>query len=104
YDAIQDLPYLNAVLHESLRINPITASGFDRDTPEGGGMLDGYYIPEGTTVLTSILTLQRDKEVFPEPLVFKPERWIDASPEQLQVMQKHFIPFLVGPRACLGRK
>ncbi|KAI9591859.1 cytochrome P450, partial [Syncephalis fuscata] len=103
HDKIHSLPYLNAVLHESMRINPAVPHGTVRDIPREGAMLGEYFIPGGTTVLISIITLHRNKDIFPDPLSFKPERWIDSSPQQLKKMKQCFIPFIVGPRACLGR-
>ncbi|KAI9599258.1 cytochrome P450 [Syncephalis fuscata] len=97
------MTYLDAVLHESMRIRPIAPHGMPRIVPEGGTTLDGYFVPGGTTVMVSIGVMQMNKDVFPEPHVFRPERWLDASPEQLTVMKQHFAPFSVGPRACLGR-
>ncbi|KAI8047858.1 cytochrome P450 [Syncephalis plumigaleata] len=49
------------------------------------------------------MSMQRNEQVFPDPLASKPERWIDADPKQLEVMRQHFMPFIIGPRACLGR-
>ncbi|KAI8057112.1 cytochrome P450 [Syncephalis plumigaleata] len=93
----------DAVIHESMRVHPVAPFGMPRIVPKGGTTLDGHYVPEGTTVMVSINVMQMDKDAFPEPEVFRPERWLDSTPEQLAKMRLHFAPFSVGPRACLGR-
>jgi cytochrome P450 len=47
--------------------------------------------------------MHRNKEIFSDSLAFKPERWIDADPEQLKLMHQHFVPFIIEPCACLSR-
>jgi cytochrome P450 len=54
-------------------------------------------------VFSSFNALHLNEHVFPEPEAFKPERWL-TSPDQLAIMKQHFVPFSVGPRACIGRK
>jgi cytochrome P450 len=49
YADVKDLPYLDSVLHESLRISPSTSAGSEREIPKGGAMIGGYYIPEGVS-------------------------------------------------------
>ena len=51
--------------------------------------------------LSSIL---KDPSIFPDPDVFRPERWLDSPPEQIQLMEKYFIPFGRGSRMCVGMK
>ncbi|KAI8057083.1 cytochrome P450, partial [Syncephalis plumigaleata] len=102
YEDIRSLPYLDAVINESMRIRPVAPHGMPRVVPEGGITLDGYFLPEGTTIFSSFNALHLNEHVFPEPEAFKPERWF-TSPEQLAIMKQHFVPFSVGPRACIGR-
>ncbi|KAI9599533.1 cytochrome P450 [Syncephalis fuscata] len=89
YKDVLTMTYLDAVLHESMRIQPIAPHGFPRIIPDRGATLDGYFVPGGTTVMVSIGVMQMNDNVFPEP--------------HLAVMKQHFAPFSVGPRACLGR-
>ena len=44
------LPYVNAVIHEALRMYPPAAIGLNRVVPKGGDTVDGYFVPEGTIV------------------------------------------------------
>ncbi|RKP04624.1 cytochrome P450 [Thamnocephalis sphaerospora] len=100
--AVRELPYLNAVINESQRLRPISPHGMSRIVPKEGVMLGGYFIPGGTTILASIKTLQEDKNVFPDPMAFKPERWL-ADESTVATMKRSLIPFQIGPRACIGR-
>ncbi|KAI9596188.1 cytochrome P450 [Syncephalis fuscata] len=102
YEDVQSLPYLDAVLNESMRIRPIAPHGMPRVVPEGGITMGGYFLPAGTTVFSSFNALHLNEHVFPDPDVFKPERWL-TSPDQLAIMKQHFVPFSMGPRACIGR-
>lgn len=42
-----------------------------------------------------------DPEVFPSPMSFEPERWLDAKPDGL--MHRYLLPFGKGSRACAGQ-
>jgi cytochrome P450 len=48
--AIAEMPYLNAVLDESLRIYPPIPTMLPRLVPEGGAMIDGRFVPEGVSI------------------------------------------------------
>ncbi|KAI9754728.1 MAG: hypothetical protein M4579_004575 [Chaenotheca gracillima] len=97
------LPYVYAVMKESMRLNP--ASGFllERHVPLGGTTIAGHYIPAGTVVGMSPWAVQRDPNVFPDPESFIPERWIESPPEKLKEMEQAFLAFGSGARICLGR-
>ncbi|GME44582.1 putative cytochrome P450 [Neofusicoccum parvum] len=94
----QQLPYLQAVISEGLRIYPPGSQGFPRVSP--GVVIDGHFIPKGTEVYTSAWTVTHDEKHFEDPMRFKPERWMD--PESTDVKEAS-QPFSLGPRGCLGR-
>jgi cytochrome P450 len=100
---VNKLPWLEAVLNETLRLYPPVADGLPRSVPKGGAELGGYYLPGGTVVFCSAYALHRSSAIWEDPDSFRPERWVNASPEKLVEMKKAFIPFSAGPRACLGR-
>ena len=54
-----------------------------------------------TEVYTSAWTVTHDERNFPDPMAFKPERWIDGD---VTNMREASQPFSLGPRGCLGRK
>lgn len=103
YSTIEKLPYLSAVVKESLRYASAAASRTPRLVPKGGATLpDGRFLPEGTRVGMSIYLLHFNPDVFPEPRAFMPERWLDAMPEHLATMNRFFVPFSKGTRSCIG--
>ncbi|KAJ9224986.1 hypothetical protein DTO027B5_2442 [Paecilomyces variotii] len=109
----QQLPYLDAVMREAMRIHPGAALMLERVVPEGGLTLpDGRYIPEGTIVGMNPWVVNRDEAVFgPEPDRFIPERWmkqIHETEAEFQTrrskMKSCELSFGAGKRACLGKR
>ena len=99
-DALRaDLPhgddYLNAVIHETMRLRPPIPL-FDRMVCEPIEVL-GYRIPRGAVMACNIVSAHRRGDVYPQPLEFRPERFLDAQPETYS-----WIPFGGGVRRCLG--
>lgn len=64
--------------------------------------MDGYVIPAHTVVGMSPFSLHRNGDVFRDPLVFNPRRWIDSSVEEMGEMKKWFWAFGSGGRMCIG--
>jgi hypothetical protein len=94
------LPYLDAVIKETLRLySPLPASE-PRSLPTDT-TIDGYKIPAGTVVSMSPYTLHRNAGVFPEPLQFKPERWLGECGDMVE-MKRWFWAFSSGGRMCIG--
>ncbi|RKP05870.1 cytochrome P450 [Thamnocephalis sphaerospora] len=102
HDMVANLPYLNAVLSETLRVHPVGAGEPQRCVPEGGFTVGGYFLPAGTILMPGQYPLHHLDKVWPEPFEFKPERWLVGS-EELHEMKRHFFPFSMGVRACVGR-
>ena len=94
--AIAKLPYLSAVCHETLRINPPALSTFAR-TVKKPIEIDGYYLEPGTEIDVSIYLAHRRKAVYPEPNKFRPERFLER-----QFSTYEFLPFGGGQCRCLG--
>ncbi|KAI5250672.1 hypothetical protein E4T42_04852 [Aureobasidium subglaciale] len=94
----QQLPFLQAVISEGLRIYPPGSRGFPRIST--GGKIDGHYIPPGVDVYTSAWTVTHDEQYFKDPFTFNPERWLDAVSEEVKEASQ---PFSLGTRGCLGR-
>lgn len=64
---------------------------------------NSYFLPAGTLVSVQIHTLHHNPAVFPDPYEFKPERWLDSPPGQLEKMNRDSIPFGLGSRQCIAR-
>jgi len=94
-DALAGLPYLGAVCQETLRMHPILAEFFR--TVKESYAFQGYQIPAGITLAASILVIQQNPELFPEPARFRPERFLERrfSPWE-------FAAFGGGHRHCIG--
>jgi cytochrome P450 len=77
--ALLALPYLSAVLEETTRLgSPFHA--VPRQVPEGGAVVDGEYIPEGTVISVPSYVMHTAEEYFsPEPESFRPERWLPGG-------------------------
>ncbi|PNS18690.1 Isotrichodermin C-15 hydroxylase [Sphaceloma murrayae] len=100
----QKLPYLDAVIQESFRIHPAAGLTLERITPPQGITVCGQHIPGGVIVGCSPWVLHRRPEVFGEDVdTFRPERWLEAKPEQLKEMKATMFQFGAGSRTCIGK-
>ncbi|KAF8269892.1 CyP450 monooxygenase [Lactarius quietus] len=92
------LPYVKAMLHEVLRWSPPTPLGVPHRLTEDD-VYNGYFIPAGSMVFYNSWAILHNSETYPEPLKFKPERFLDPTsrppfPE---------AGFGFGRRKCPGR-
>ncbi|WYZ44946.1 hypothetical protein EsH8_VIII_000262 [Colletotrichum jinshuiense] len=94
------LTYLDAVIKEGLRLYAPLPASEPRSLPVDT-TIDGYHIPAGTVVSMSPYTLHRNAAIFPEPLKFKPERWLGEC-GKVADMKKWFWAFSSGGRMCIG--
>ncbi|KAK4446109.1 putative cytochrome P450 E-class, group I [Podospora aff. communis PSN243] len=105
YAEAQKLPYLQAVLHEGMRILPVTMTGFGKRVGPEGDTLCGIPVPPETEVYPNNQALMYSKDVFGEDVnVFRPERWIEADAERRVVMRNYVdILFSKGRWQCPGK-
>lgn len=99
-DATGKLPYLDAVIKETLRLYAPLPASEPRSLPIGT-IIDGYKIPANTTVSMSPYTLHRNADIFPDPLFFNPDRWF-GDVKDVTDMKKWFWAFSSGGRMCIG--
>ncbi|KAK4118772.1 cytochrome P450 [Parathielavia appendiculata] len=102
FDMVRDLPYLSAVVNETLRFHSTSGIGLPRQVPPDSKGLHykGHYFPPGTVLSVPTYSIHHSKEIWgPDADVFRPERWESLTPRQ----KNAFIPFSYGPRACVGR-
>ncbi|KAG6375256.1 cytochrome P450 [Boletus reticuloceps] len=115
------LPYLDAVVHETLRLHALLGESSRMATEDDIIPLSGpvvtlfsptpvthVSIPRGTIVTAPIASVNRSKVLWgPDAKQFKPSRWIheDGIPQQAKEIQghKHLLTFADGPRTCLGK-
>jgi len=97
-DDLERMPALRRAIHESLRLYP-PAYSFGRETVEDL-RIGPWTAPAGTTLFVFPWILHRDSRFFPDPLVYRPDRWTEAFERDLH--PQAFIPFGAGPRHCIG--
>jgi len=100
-DDEKNLPYTQATILELMRCRTIACLALPhytlKDTTVGG-----YYIPANTTVIVNLYGAHMDPEVFPEPEVFRPERFLDENGKVTG--RERNVSFSFGKRACIGQE
>ncbi|KAF8878342.1 cytochrome P450 [Mucidula mucida] len=115
-----NMPYLTAVVKETLRVHPIfyntfRVAGGDEVLPllnpltlDTGEVLTELPIPKGTKIITSVAAYNRNKAIFGEDAdVFNPDRWLRADAPQSKVslgVYGNLFTFVGGARSCIGWK
>ena len=106
YADASKLPYLNAVIKESLRLFSPVALSLPRHVPAGGAIIAGEFIPAGTTVGINAAVIHKDARIFgSDPDTFNPDRWLgggDATADAKR-MEQYMFHFGGGTRVCLGK-
>ncbi|KAG1818504.1 cytochrome P450 [Suillus subaureus] len=121
YDQLKaSLPYLDAVVHEILRLHPAVpeftrCARVDDVIPlsepvctESGKMTDSISIAKGSLMVISIRAINRSLAIWgPDAKEFKPDRWLteDGISGKAKEVQghRHLLTFVDGPRTCLGK-
>jgi len=101
----KNLPYLQAVIKEGLRIFPPIAGLMSKEVPAQGDTWNGIFIPGGTRLGFSIWAITRRKDVWgADALEFRPERWLEATLEKAKEMEGTLdLVFSYGRWQCLGK-
>ncbi|RPD65435.1 cytochrome P450 [Lentinus tigrinus ALCF2SS1-7] len=122
FDRLMDMPYMDAVCRETLRISPGVTSLF-RDTTqdvvmpvtEPIRMRDGTHtnavpIPKGTRIIANVTACNRDPALWgPDANDWRPSRWLEPLPREVEEahipgVYSHLMTFIGGSRACIGFK
>ncbi|KAH9945553.1 cytochrome P450 monooxygenase [Amylocystis lapponica] len=122
YDTLMQLPYLDAVCRESLRVQP-PATLLSREAHKDvvlplsqpirgvdGLLMQEVTVPRGTTVIPGVLGWNRSKAIWGEDAAeWKPERWLAPLPSTVTESRapgvySHIMSFMGGGRACIGFK
>ncbi|KAL5207778.1 hypothetical protein ABZP36_032213 [Zizania latifolia] len=97
------LPYLQAVLKESLRMHPPGPLMLPHLAVEDGVEIGGYAVPKGTAVMFNAWAIMRDPATWDAPDEFMPERFLQrATPFDFRGKETEYIPFGTGRRLCPG--
>ncbi|XP_066039997.1 thromboxane-A synthase isoform X2 [Chamaea fasciata] len=100
YQNVQELPYLDMVIAETLRMYP-PAFRFTREAAKDCVVL-GQHIPAGAVIETAVGHLHHNPEFWPEPEKFIPERFTEEAKKERHPFA--YLPFGAGPRGCIGMK
>lgn len=102
YEVINSLKYLDCCIDETLRKYPLLQVLTRKCTKTYNIPESDLVVPKGTLVYIPLLGLQRDPEIFEDPLQFKPERFLNSPTGGGQAKGLFYLPFGDGPRACIG--
>ncbi|KAI1356037.1 cytochrome P450 [Xylaria sp. FL0043] len=97
---LERLPWLTAIIKETLRISTITAR-LTRVAPDEDLVYHNWVLPAGTAVSMTLREISFDSEIFPSPMSFQPERWLPGNPN-LDLCNRYLVAFSRGSRMCLG--
>ncbi|KAJ5750727.1 cytochrome P450 oxidoreductase OrdA-like protein [Penicillium manginii] len=97
----ENLPYIDALVKEVFRWHPVAPMGIPHVSTEDD-ICEGYFIPKGSSILTNLWAFAHDEDVYPDPMNFKPERFL-ASESHVPERDPRFIVFGFGRRICPGR-
>lgn len=100
YDMLGQMPYLNMVIHESLRMYPPGYILLREVTSTFQSK--GYTFPKGIPVFIPVYGLHYDADAWPEPYTFNPERFTKDAVEARHPCS--YMPFGLGPRNCIGMR
>lgn len=119
WNRLEKLPYLGAVICEGLRlsygvstrlqrINPLGPLHFKAQTENHTESTKNceveYVIPKGTPVGMTATLIHNNKDLFPEPHTFRPERWLDDQGKRHHHLDGYLLSFSKGSRQCIGIK
>lgn len=97
---IDNLPYLQATVEETLRLHAIAPLTLRRKAIQDTNFM-GFNIPKDTQVLVNAWAIGRDEDKWEDALSFKPERFLETS-IGYKGQNFEFIPFGAGRRICPG--
>jgi cytochrome P450 len=92
-----DLSFLDGVIRETMRMYPMIPGPLERHLGKDV-TIAGKVVPKGVIASTAALNQGQLETVYPQPQLWKPERWINAD----ERMKLNWIPFGHGCRSCPG--
>jgi cytochrome P450 len=97
---IHKLPYLHAIMKESLRLHPVLPLLIPH-CPSETCTIGGFSVPKGARVFINVWAVHRDPSIWENPLEFKPERFLNSKFDY-SGSDFNYFPFGSGRRICAG--
>ena len=98
---LEKLPYLSAVIQESLRMSLGVSSRLPRKNTKSEMVYKYWVIPKGQLVGMTQRDVLYNAEIYPDPMRFLPERWLKGE-ESKELLNKYLVTFSKGARRCIG--
>ncbi|KAG2062633.1 cytochrome P450, partial [Suillus decipiens] len=108
WDDRASMPYVNAIIQETLRWFPVIPLGIPHATVDDD-VYEGHFIPKGATVMANTWAMARNPEKYPNPKMFIPERHMSKVTTEAEEPSAHHgrdeisYAFGFGRRVCVGR-
>jgi len=99
YDSLKELPYIDGLIKEGLRIYP-PAPAIGGRYAANDSVVGTVRIPAGTYIELNLISMAHDPKIWNDPEVVRPERWYNENLTKEQ--RSAWMPFSVGPRICIG--
>jgi cytochrome P450 family 6 len=100
YESFNNLKYLEACVDETLRMYPPLSILFRTCTKNFNIPNTDLVIEKGTSIHIPIVAIQRDAEIYENPLQFTPERFLNSANGNGNAKGLFYLPFGSGPRHC----
>ncbi|KAF8643363.1 hypothetical protein AX16_009091 [Volvariella volvacea WC 439] len=97
------LPYIDAILLESMRWGPVAPLAVPHRLTQDDHY-EGYFFKANTTFIANSWGILHDEDMFPDPMTFNPDRFLDAEGKiRTDILDPRDIGFGYGRRVCPGR-
>ncbi|PHH65733.1 hypothetical protein CDD81_1460 [Ophiocordyceps australis] len=101
---LQNLPFLDACINETFRLEPPFALTLERVVPAQGATICGRFFPGGTIVGMNPYVTNRHRPTWGEDAdVWRPRRWLEGDSAHIRRLEASLLTFGAGTRICLGQ-
>ena len=101
YETLSSIKYLDAFINETLRMYPPVTRLIRKCTQEHT-LSNGLTVEKGMSILIPIYAVHHSEQFYPDPETFDPERFMPQNKGSIDSCA--FLPFLQGPRNCIGMR